>query len=144
YRDCENVNKTAVFERYLQVHSGGTVKPKPQPVDWRKNLPKGLPRLEINASNAFVRGAQAAPVAWGYLTYAPPKTTIDGWFGKKTLAATKDFQKAHGLVVDGIIGPQTWGELLSCADTVEYGDRGRHVRLVQALLCARGRWLAID
>lgn len=37
---------------------------------------------------------------------------IDGIFGPGTLNAVKAFQKRHGLVVDGIVGPKTWGELL--------------------------------
>ncbi len=32
---------------------------------------------------------------------------VDGIFGSKTLAAVKSFQKANGLTVDGIAGPQT-------------------------------------
>lgn len=36
------------------------------------------------------------------------KITIDGVFGEKTEKATKEFQKAHGLTADGIVGPFTW------------------------------------
>lgn len=35
----------------------------------------------------------------------------DGDFGPKTEAALKEFQKASGLVADGICGPQTWKAL---------------------------------
>lgn len=38
--------------------------------------------------------------------------TIDGKFGTKTLAAVRQFQKANGLVVDGIVGKATWSKLL--------------------------------
>ncbi len=33
--------------------------------------------------------------------------SIDGIFGKKTTAAVKSFQKANGLVVDGVVGSKT-------------------------------------
>lgn len=36
---------------------------------------------------------------------------VDGIFGLGTLSAVKSFQKRHGLVVDGIVGPKTWAEL---------------------------------
>ena len=36
---------------------------------------------------------------------------VDGDFGKCTEAAVRSFQRDRGLVVDGICGPKTWGEL---------------------------------
>ena len=36
---------------------------------------------------------------------------VDGIFGVRTEAAVKEFQKKNGLVVDGIVGPQTWSAL---------------------------------
>ncbi|MFQ3684939.1 DUF4157 domain-containing protein, partial [Roseiflexus sp.] len=44
---------------------------------------------------------------------ATPPLVVDGIFGPKTRQATIDFQKAHGLAPDGIIGPLTWGALES-------------------------------
>lgn len=38
--------------------------------------------------------------------------TVDGDFGWKTLNATINFQKAHGLDPDGEVGPKTWKALL--------------------------------
>lgn len=41
-----------------------------------------------------------------------PKYGVDGDFGAETLKAVKSFQKKHGLVVDGIVGPKTWKALI--------------------------------
>ncbi|MEO6890982.1 MAG: peptidoglycan-binding domain-containing protein [Ktedonobacteraceae bacterium] len=40
--------------------------------------------------------------------------TVDGIFGRDTENATKDFQVAHHLSVDGIVGPATWHALGGC------------------------------
>ena len=37
---------------------------------------------------------------------------VDGIFGPGTQSAVRAFQKKHCLVVDGIVGPKTWAELL--------------------------------
>ena len=37
---------------------------------------------------------------------------VDGDFGPKTKEAVIQFQKAHNLKPDGIVGPKTWEELL--------------------------------
>jgi peptidoglycan hydrolase-like protein with peptidoglycan-binding domain len=35
----------------------------------------------------------------------------DGYFGSQTEAALREFQRTHGLVPDGIVGPKTWEKL---------------------------------
>lgn len=41
------------------------------------------------------------------LGFPLPKFGVDGIFGDETEAAVKDYQKARGLVQDGIVGPKT-------------------------------------
>ena len=45
--------------------------------------------------------------------------TVDGKFGNKTLAAVKEFQRKHGLTDDGVVGRQTWAELLKSTEEKE-------------------------
>lgn len=42
----------------------------------------------------------------------------DGIFGKITDEAVRDFQKKHGLTVDGIVGPKTWAQMGAVATRV--------------------------
>lgn len=46
-----------------------------------------------------------------WLVQAKVGATADDYFGPKTEAAVKAFQKKHHLVVDGIVGPHTWAAL---------------------------------
>ena len=77
--------------------------------------------------------------------------SVDGIFGKNTQAAVMAFQKANGLVADGIVGKLTWAKLydttaaLPAASTatgtqpmVYRGSRGDAVRKLQELLNKKG------
>ncbi|MGW4608686.1 peptidoglycan-binding domain-containing protein [Streptomyces sp. NPDC004532] len=48
------------------------------------------------------------------------KIPEDGSFGPVTEAATKRFQSCAGIVVDGLIGPQTWSYLTYWASSPSY------------------------
>lgn len=47
------------------------------------------------------------------LAQKPLGLVVDGIFGRKTEVAVQEFQLAHGLHADGIVGPQTWKALLA-------------------------------
>ncbi|MGQ0624144.1 MAG: peptidoglycan-binding domain-containing protein [Sporichthyaceae bacterium] len=49
------------------------------------------------------------------LRYRP--ITIDGYYGPaQTAPAVKRFQRNHGLVIDGVVGPQTWEALFGLGE----------------------------
>jgi peptidoglycan hydrolase-like protein with peptidoglycan-binding domain len=53
---------------------------------------------------------------------------VDGNFGAAVQAAVQNFQTAHGLMADGIIGPETWAALLSYRPaTIVWTNRGARV-----------------
>lgn len=63
---------------------------------------------------------------------------VDGKFGKQTRWYVMQFQRAHGLKVDGYVGGQTWKKLIR---PVQLGDSGDVVRAVQLMV---GDKLPID
>lgn len=80
------------------------------PPTW-KALPagdmQGVPTLTQGDSGEAVALLQRTLRRAGFFLNQP----IDGDFGATTDAAAKAFQNAMGLIVDGIVGPQTWSEL---------------------------------
>ena len=50
------------------------------------------------------------------LVYHGYQLTVDGIFGSQTETVVKQFQTAHGLVADGIVGKATWRELMGNID----------------------------
>lgn len=69
------------------------------------------------------------------------RLAADRQFGPRTQEAVRDFQRDHGLQVDGIVGNQTWPALTVLVGS---GSRGDAVRAVQRQLNARTSSLAVD
>ncbi len=64
------------------------------------------PVLRKGSKGTAVKELQKLLVAHGF-----DPNGIDGEFGPGCLKAVKEFQKAKGLKVDGVVGPLTWAEL---------------------------------
>ena len=80
--------------------------PKPDDDDDEEWCTVNLPYLRLNDYSGYVRTCQIL-----LNKYNNAKLDEDCAFGPKTLKAVKDYQKSRGLDVDGVVGPQTWGQL---------------------------------
>ena len=105
------------------------------------------PLLKIGSTGAAVSYLQASLTKLGY-----NPGPIDGIFGSKTDAAVRSFQKAKGLVVDGIVGNNTWAAIDKALQnpptptptptpthpTLKIGSTGSEVRYLQTSLTKLG------
>jgi len=96
--------------------------------DWQEASPTGWKGISIGAGNLTgVTATATTPilrlhslgdlVVWAqeHLATAGYTIPIDGDYGPTTQTAVETFQTAHGLTVDGILGPATWAALLRYA-----------------------------
>ena len=58
----------------------------------------------------------------------------DGSFGAKTDARVREFQKSHGLTVDGEVGKNTWTAIKRTLPLLKRGSTGRYVEALQVAL----------
>ena len=91
----------------------GYARPKYPSVTFRKSSDNTinvfLPTLHKGDSGNSVKILQAFLIAY---EYSIGISGIDGEFGFDTESAVKQFQKKSGIDVDGIVGRDTWSELL--------------------------------
>lgn len=85
--------------------------------DWNTNIYGGVEsQIKKGRCNVVVDmpvlkngSSGAAVVMWQMIV----STKVDGVFGNKTIEATKRFQKNKNLVVDGVVGSNSWNVALS-------------------------------
>ncbi len=65
-------------------------------------------------SSGYVSNLQQTLQYYGYYMDG----AVDGIFGPITDGAVRQFQQTSGLVVDGWVGPVTWGALTGAASTL--------------------------
>ena len=90
---------------------GVEVKPaETKPAESQEEVCKvNLKTLKKGSEGDSVKALQTLLIGYGY---SCGSCGADGDFGSATDKAVKAYQKAKGLVVDGIVGPATWGKLL--------------------------------
>jgi peptidoglycan hydrolase-like protein with peptidoglycan-binding domain len=93
------------------------------------------PTYRIGSSGTDVYTIQHLLMAHGI------SLAVDGSFGSQTDRAVRTFQARKGLVVDGIVGNNTWGALII---TVRQGSTGHAVRGAQRQLNKYGYGLVVD
>ena len=99
--------------RTFQQDRGITADGVVGPITWLNidEADQNEPILRRGSEGNPVRRAQKRLTLGGWDTGG-----VDGKFGSRTESAVKSFQGDRGLVVDGIIGPQTWAEIDALED----------------------------
>ena len=73
-----------------------------------RRVASGYPLIRFRSRGNYVCIAQDALINLGYDTGG-----LDGIFGNKTYDSVRNYQRRKGLLVDGIIGNNTWKVLMN-------------------------------
>lgn len=92
------------YLRFVPVDAN--IPPAPPSPTPKPPIPKPKPKtISQGDTGPEVRQLQYLLVKKGY------KLAIDGQFGQMTDSAARAFQNQHKLIVDGVVGPNTWSAL---------------------------------
>ena len=105
-----------------------------------------FPLLQKGASGSSVVTLQKRLIALGYDVGSDG---ADGDYGDNTVKAVTNFQKDHGLEVDGVAGPNTWTELNALSggnnsSLLRVGSKGDEVKRLQSKLIMLGYSVGSD
>jgi len=111
-----DTEKALLDARHPAAAAAPPAEPQPEPTQDQGEVyefetldlesPPSMPTLRQGSRGSAVTDLQRRLAAAGFSAGA-----ADGIFGSLTDAAVRSFQRARGLGVDGIVGPQTWGQL---------------------------------
>jgi hypothetical protein len=133
------VHQVIRFRQLSRAYSAGGVSwwdwQEASPTMWRAiSRPAGALAgyAAYNQLATIKRGSKGDLVVWAqeHLLSAGYTVGVDGGFGPQTQQAVADFQTAHGLLADGVVGTETWTALLRYRDariswTTRHGVRVR-------------------
>lgn len=88
--------------------------------DWGNNCQ--LSTASDYAVSSYVQGVQRILWCQDPTIGSSFEGFADGIFGPNTARSVTDYQTANNLLVDGIVGPQTWGSLRTKLNAVAGGD----------------------
>lgn len=102
------------FQKQQNLTPDGIVGPQTwsivDTIEINEREPGNLPILRRGDAGEDVKYLQQRLKIWG------SSLGIDGVFGANTEAEVKKFQTQYGLTVDGVVGTQTWTNLLRVED----------------------------
>ena len=105
----------SVKRRYLRVNGKyirGYGVPKYDAVSEITSKGENTVNIELNVLKKGAKGAQVYALQAMLNSFINAGLVVDGDFGSKTEAAVMKYQNRRGLAVDGIVGKQTWTQLL--------------------------------
>ena len=93
--------------------AGSDTVPPASPVGRNPFLPLTAAHDDVALSRLLVTGDRGEDVRWVQQALVDRfwGLVVDGVYGARTTAAVAGFQSEHGLAVDGVVGPVTWGAL---------------------------------
>lgn len=92
--------------------------------------PSSVPRGGEKLNDLIRPGDRSEQVADVQRRLRSLKLRVDdemGYFGDSTKTAVREFQQQRGIIVDGIVGPDTWNELVEASWRL--GDRSLYLRV---------------
>lgn len=133
---------TRAAVRSFQAHQGLVPDGIAGPITRRALGRLGKPLFGTRVIQPGMKGWDVAVLQYLLTRHALLRTKPDGQFGPKTEAAVLRFQRARGLVPDGIVGPATAARLCKLAVCAWHAPKPRNVSKPVTVRDLLDRWAA--